>query len=140
MNPRMEKAIALMKEYKELAATIVFFAGGVLWIFGYFATKEELRTFRETASDQNKTLHCLLQKHVQLLGGKQILKTSSDDLAALQEEIRRQTPSSVQFSDSDVRKIVRLEQQRDEIKSNIAFAEKEISDATKAIMSRMCER
>jgi hypothetical protein len=140
MNSQANKFVAFMKEYKELIATIVFFLGGVSWVFGYFATKEELRVFRDTASTQNKILHCVLQKHVQLLEGKQQWKVSSDELMAIQEEIRKQAPTSAQFSENDIRKIVRLEQQRDEIKASINSAEKDVAEAKNAIMYRDCEK
>jgi hypothetical protein len=140
MNSQANTFVALIKEYKELIATIVFFVGGVLWIFGYFATKEELRGFREAASTQNKVLHCLLEKHVQLLEGKQKWKLSSDELMTVQEDIRKQVPTSAQFSENDIRKSVRLEQQREEIRTRISSAEKEITEATNAIMYRECEK
>ena len=38
----IQKILEFLKEYKELFAAVAFFAGGILWILGYFATKEEL--------------------------------------------------------------------------------------------------
>jgi hypothetical protein len=35
------KFLDILKEYKELIAILVFFLGGVLWMFGYFATKQQ---------------------------------------------------------------------------------------------------
>ena len=140
MNSKGNKFIAFVKEYKELVATIAFFIGGILWVFGYFATKEEFRALTDSTSKQNRLLNCLLQKHVQVLAGRHVLKVSYDDLITVQEEIRKQTPSGAQFSENDIKKIVKLERQRDELKDNIASAEKEISEASRAITYRECEK
>jgi hypothetical protein len=40
------KFLDILKEYKELIAILVFFLGGVLWMFGYFATKQQLTELR----------------------------------------------------------------------------------------------
>ena len=40
------KFLDILKEYKELIAVLVFFLGGVLWMFGYFATKKQLTELR----------------------------------------------------------------------------------------------
>jgi hypothetical protein len=138
-NLPMKTIIALLKEYKEIG-TLTFFVGGILWVFGYFATKEELRSFREASSNQNKILNCLLEKHVRLLEAKQTLRTSFEDLIAVQEEIRRQAPSGPQLLENDLRKLIKLEQQRDEIKSNMAIAEKDAAEANKSIIYRECEK
>jgi hypothetical protein len=140
MNSKGNKFIAFVKEYKELVATIAFFVGGVLWVFGYFATKEEFRVLREATSDHNKQLNCLLKNHVKLLAGRHTLKVSYDDLMAVQEEIRKQTASGLQFSENDIKKTVKLEHQRDELKDNIASAEKDISEASAVITYRECEK
>jgi hypothetical protein len=38
--------LGLLGEYKELITVLVFFLGGVVWIFGYFATKKQLDELR----------------------------------------------------------------------------------------------
>ena len=129
----LRKFIGFVNEYKELLTTITFFVGGILWVFGYFATKQEFHTFREATSGQNKTLHCLLQKHVQLLDAQQVAKTSQDELMGVELEIRRQTPSGAQF---DMRTMLKLEQQKDDIMGKLAGAKKDAAEAKKAIMFR----
>jgi hypothetical protein len=136
----MKNFITLLKEYKELIGTLAFFVGGVLWVFGYFATKEELRSFREASSSQNKVLHCLLDQHVRLLAAKQLLRSSFEDLIAVQDELRRQAPNSPQLLGNDLRKLIKLEQQRDEIKYNMSIAERDVAEANKAITYRECEK
>jgi hypothetical protein len=44
-----------LREYRELIAVIVFFIGGALWIFGYFATIEQLKAQESQFKEQLKT-------------------------------------------------------------------------------------
>lgn len=44
--PKARSVINTLKEYKEIIAILVFFIGGVLWIFGFFATKNEVKKFK----------------------------------------------------------------------------------------------
>ena len=46
-------------EYKELISVLVFFAGGFLWAFAYFATKQQIGE-----------LKCLLNANVNIVQGK----------------------------------------------------------------------
>jgi hypothetical protein len=140
INSPTKRLISLLNEYKELITTVVFFVGGILWVFGYFATKEELRQFRETSSTQHKILNCLLEQHVRLLGAKQILSSLRDDLTGLEEELRKQAPSGPQILQTDLRKIIKLEQRRNEINATLAVAEKDIAEAGNAITYRSCEK
>jgi hypothetical protein len=136
----LKKAGEFLKEYKELLAAIGFFAGGIFWVLGYFATKEELKGLRELTSGQNKVMSCLLQRHVQILEGEQELKSARDDLVTVMADLRKQTPGRGQPSEADVRNISRLEQQRDDIKGKITAAEKSVADARGAIMFSECEK
>jgi hypothetical protein len=136
----LKKILDFLKEYKELFAAIAFFAGGVLWILGYFATKEELGALKDNTSKQNQTMSCLLRRHVQLLEGEQESKIARDDLLTVMADLRKQTPNRGTPSEADIRNISRLEQQRDEIKSKLSTAEKSVAEAKGAIMFRECEK
>ena len=48
-----------LKEYKELITILIFFLGGFVWIYGYFATKTQLRSMK-----------CVLNANVSLLTGQ----------------------------------------------------------------------
>jgi hypothetical protein len=56
---RWSRFLKPIKEYKELITVIVFFVGGALWIFGYFATKHQV-----------KQLQCLLNANISFLQGR----------------------------------------------------------------------
>src|SRR5262245_7951462 len=51
--------LGTLKDYKEFIAILVFFIGGILWIFGYFATKKQL-----------DELHCLMNANVDFIQGR----------------------------------------------------------------------
>jgi hypothetical protein len=136
----MSRVLSFLKEYKELFAAIGFFAGSILWVFGYFATKEELGTLKDNTTKQNKTITCLLQRHVQLLEGEQDIKFAKDELIVALSDLKKQSPTHGQPSEGDIRTISRLEQQRDDIKNRLAEAEKSVSEAKGAIMFRECEK
>ena len=65
----------VLDKYKELFAAIFFFVGGAVWIFQYFATKDELKSLREISAKQNNVISCLLDRHVQALEDEFELKT-----------------------------------------------------------------
>lgn len=44
--PKARSVINILKEYKETIAILVFFIAGVLWIFGFFATKNEVKKLK----------------------------------------------------------------------------------------------
>jgi hypothetical protein len=130
-NSQVNRFAEFLKEYKELIAAIGFFAGGILWVFGYFATKEEVRI-----------LNCLLTQHVKLLEGRQDQQTASNELADVRIELYRQSSSgqsSQLIAEYDVKKYVVLEQRRDGINAKIADVQKKIADADNAIREKACE-
>jgi hypothetical protein len=45
-----------LNRYKELIAIIVFFVGGISWLYGYFATKEQVRVMK-----------CLLNTNIEFI-------------------------------------------------------------------------
>jgi hypothetical protein len=114
-NPQTEltnlaKIGAVVKNYKELIASIVFFVGGItssiIWLFAYFATKEEV-----------KTLDCLLQNHVQFLRGSQDQKTYDTDLIDTDVQIERlkRHPKGAQILPDEINRIAQLERRKEDI-------------------------
>lgn len=136
----LEKFLTLLKEYKELATALAFFAGGILWIFGYFATKDEVHALRDATSTQNKILNCLLQTHVRLLQGEQEAKSYRDDLTYIMEELRKLNPGNSQVSGDVIREIVKLEQQRDEDTKKLNDADRAITEANEVIRFEKCAK
>src|SRR5271154_7189725 len=83
--------IAFVKDYKELVAAIAFFVGGIFWVFGYFATKEEFHALRDATSSQNKVLICMLQMQVKLLEGELQSEVYRDELMTLKSDLRKKS-------------------------------------------------
>ena len=95
---------------------------------------------KDTTSRQNQTMSCLLRRHVQLLEGEQEAKIARDDLLTVMGNLKKQTPTRGTPSETDIRNISMLEQQRDEIKGRLNTAEKSVAEAKGAIMFRECEK
>jgi hypothetical protein len=169
----LTRVIEFLKDYKELFTILGIFASASLWIFGYFATKEELGVvrdsivkdvgiikdntvndiktlkentlkdlgeLRETTIKRERVLNCLLDEHVQRLQAEHESKVYHDDLLAVEEDLRRQTPRQGQPSEIDLNRVTRLGQQRDDIKRRLESAEKLEADAKGAIMFGECEK
>lgn len=65
----IQRVLKVAGQYKEMIAIIVFFLGGLSWILGYFATKQ-----------QAKELHCTMQKNVDHLDSQMQLRFYQDEL------------------------------------------------------------
>jgi hypothetical protein len=122
---------AFLKEYKELIATVSFFAVGILGVLNYFATKEEL-----------KTIDCLLQNHVQFLRGMRDQKTYGDEwteTTRMRME-RLKKPQKGGQSSEQLNEIAQLEGRIADLKNKRDDAEKHALDAQYALDSRACEK
>jgi hypothetical protein len=59
--------VATLKEYKELISILVFFVAGALWIFAYFATRNQL-----------EELHCLMNANMNFIQGRMEVASLSE--------------------------------------------------------------
>lgn len=75
------KLLNRLKEYKELITIIVFFISGFLWLYGYFATKDQLRIMKCIVNHQISMVESRIQKQDLL---EQLINTiiSLNDLPA----------------------------------------------------------
>ena len=105
-----------LKAYKEFIAILVFFAGGILWIYGIFVTQEQLETTQKqikaaqivlenqlkitknamqdqlektqrALQDQLIKTECVLEINVERLREQLNIKTYQDDLVYLDDQI-----------------------------------------------------
>ena len=67
-----------LSEYRELLTVIIFFVGGVLWVFGYFATKDQL-----------KEVKCLMNANMDFIQGQMDSTNLSQILIQNLQEQRR---------------------------------------------------
>jgi hypothetical protein len=129
-----------INKYKELFAVLFFFIGGAVWIFEYFATKDELKLLRETATTQNKVINCLLDWHGKFLEAEHELKGDEDQLQETMIELNKSSAAQGRLTEFDVGDRTKFEQRKEEIERSIVNAEKTISDAKTEIFFRGCEK
>ena len=120
------KFLDILKEYKELIAVLVFFLGGVLWMFGYFATKKQLTELR-----------CWMHANVEFVQGRMDAANLSDLSVKNIEELTALSEKATLSADEKARKH-RLEMAKDEISRKLAAAESTSVGAMKKLTSGQC--
>ena len=115
-----------IKEFKELIAVIVFFIAGALWVFGYFATKDQL-----------KTLHCITNANMEFLQGQMDSNTLSEMLMKNMREqyrIKNTTPEGSPERSA----LVQLEIAANDLTLKNNMANKMRTDALAVLKSGKC--
>jgi hypothetical protein len=79
-----------LKDFKELALIVVFFASGVLWVVNYFATRHELERYKCV---NNLTVAMLVSSQNADFLEYQI-RTARRDIRASQDLLEKQAPQS----------------------------------------------
>jgi hypothetical protein len=120
------KFLDIVKEYKELIAILVFFLGGVLWMFGYFATKQQLTELR-----------CWMRANVEFVQGRMDAANLSDLSVKNIEDLTALSEKATLSADEKARKH-RLEMAKDEIARKLAAAESTSVGAMKKLTSGQC--
>ena len=54
--------VTRLKEYKEFIAILVFFMGGFFWIYGFFATKDQVKVLQCLTNNNIALIECRMQK------------------------------------------------------------------------------
>jgi hypothetical protein len=121
---RNVKANFLIKigEYKEFISILIFFAGGLFWIYGFFATKNQVIEIRNGTDYQVSKLTCVLEHNVKMLRGKMefqyytdLLDENKQEIREVRRDIRKYKKEGGGYSDSED-KLLDLEEQRVEFK------------------------
>lgn len=141
-SPRKEMSgLSKLKEYKELITVIIFFVGGIVWIYGYFATKSSLTTI-------SAQLQCLLNTHVTLISSEM----EHSKLQADKEKIAIELNSKISeleklkseaASDKLVglkEEIVKLEEKYKDFELKYELISKKIGEASDQIKLNNCYR
>jgi hypothetical protein len=115
-----------VKEYKEFIAILIFFAAGVLWMVGYFATKKQLTELR-----------CLLLANVEFIQNRMDSNNLSDlsvknfeDLAVLAEKTT--------LTADEKAKRNRLEVTKSDLARKLAAADTASAQALNKLTSGQC--
>jgi hypothetical protein len=117
-----------LKDYKELIAILVFFLGGVLWMFGYFATKKQLTELR-----------CLMLTNVEFIQGSMDVASLSDLSLKNSEDLTALNDKTTLTADEKARKL-RLEMAKDEIARKIATAQSTTERSMEKLRSGECNK
>lgn len=118
--------LLILGEYKELIAIIVFFVGGILWLYGFFATKREI-----------KELKCLLNTNVSIIHNQMMNKFLLEELTEnrlKQESIRNKKNLTPQ----DFEDLVNQENKANLLQKSIDDAIKDHKNAMEMLKKGRC--
>ena len=83
-----------LKEYKEFLAILIFFSGGIFWIYTIFVTQDQLKfTQNQLENTQNvlqgqlEKTQCLLRTNVDLLDHQIRMRMLAEQIRTLRDEI-----------------------------------------------------
>jgi hypothetical protein len=126
--PRSKKSsfIKALGEYKEIITIIVFFLGGVLFAFGYFATKQQLTQIK-----------CLLNANVDLIQSKMNSSSLSQIMVQNLEESGA-LDSKMPLNQADLIKRNKLKEGANEIGRKLAEADALTAKALSKLKSGEC--
>lgn len=115
-----------IREFKELIAVIVFFIAGALWVFGYFATKDQL-----------STLHCITNANMEFLQGQMDSNNLSQMLMKNMQEQHRIRTTTPEGSPDRVA-LIQLDIAAKDLAQKNSMANKMKTDALKVLKSGKC--
>ena len=123
----MTKGLDVLKEYKEIITVMVFFLAGSLWVFGYFATKDQLREMR-----------CVTNANMEFLQGNMNSKTLSELLLKNMEHQAKLKRMPVTAPERH--SLVRLDLAANDLNFKLAAATKLSSNAMSILKSGKCSQ
>lgn len=119
--------IDALNKYKELIAVIVFFIGGVSWLYGYFATKEQVSVMK-----------CLMNANIEFVQYQLQQKLALDERRQEDaQHLRLETAPT--RTPEDVLNMRELEQQIALAKKRAEDALSKIDEAEHILQSDACE-
>jgi hypothetical protein len=129
--------LSVLGEYKEFITILVFFLGGVLWIFGYFATKNQLEEVHSGIKNQVQELRCLLNANRDFLQGRM---DSANLSQMLVENIQETNPLSQKpsLTPDEQSRLSRLKVAADDITRKLAAADNTTTQAADRLRSGGC--
>ena len=99
--------ITRLKQYKEFILILVFFMGGAMWVYGYFATK-----------DQVEVVHCLTSNGISLIESRMQKKFFFDELTQKSMELDR-LRAKTNISNEESQKVIILNAEIDLIRKKL---------------------
>lgn len=128
-GPAKPGFLTRLMDYKEFVAILVFFIGGAMWIWGYFATKSQL-----------DDLHCLMNANVTLIQGKMdaasISQTMVDNVKAA--SLLKQKASAGPLTPAELDQQTRLKLVADELSAKLTAANAKATQALDSLRRGDC--
>ena len=119
--------ITRLKEYKEFIVILVFFIGGFMWIYGYFATKEQV-----------KVLQCLTNQNITLIESRMQKKFLFDELNQKGMELEKLLKKADVLNE-ERRKVIQLTNEIEIIKANLKKTEARYDEAFNFLKANKCQ-
>ncbi len=128
---RLPAVLAWLREVKELIALVLFFAGGVTWLAGYFATKAQVEELR-----------CLLLTNVGMVDSQMHSKIIGDELARMGRQLEDigDKEKLGPLSDFDKEERKRLSLDSDIAKAQYVDAEKTFAQNADKLRTNFCQK
>lgn len=127
-----------IKEYKEIIAALIFFSGGIFWVVGYFATKDEFRKYQAVTTSEREVLHCLLETNVTWLEGEIMYLALTDELIEIKSRAEEQTRVSGPIPPSIAQNLFALEHEGEVLREQIARLVENRDMARQLLMQGKC--
>jgi hypothetical protein len=115
-----------LNSYKELVSVVVFFLGGFLWVYGVFATKEQI-----------KELKCVLNANVDMLNA-QFEESSISQLLIENLQEKEKFTDIREPSDGDRKKAAQLITANIDLQKKLERATALRAETTKKLRSHQC--
>jgi hypothetical protein len=112
--------------YKELLSVVIFFLGGFLWVYGVFATKEQIKEVR-----------CMLNANVDVINA-QLEESSISQLLVDNLQEKDRLANLGQASDGDRKKLAQLTTANLDLQKKLERATTLRAEAGKKLRSHQC--
>jgi hypothetical protein len=125
----LQRLLKVLGHYKELITIIVFFAGGVSWIFGFFATKQ-----------QTNEMRCVMEKNMDQIENQMQSKFLQDELMDIGRQLEELTESEKMhlLSERDKQKKLYLNSTSRDLTLQRDEAMKKLAKAKEALNKNIC--
>ena len=118
-----------LTKWQQIITILIFFGGSVLWVLGYFATKQQLKQF-----------DCLSRANIALTRSEAAGRYVADDILRKSERIDRLTRQAkiTKLSDADATELRRLQREIKDLEEKGRSASKDYQDAEKMLTGGKC--
>lgn len=122
-----KRFLTRLSEYREFIAILVFFTLGLMWIYGFFATKKQLAE-----------LKCLMTHNISMIDSQMQSTFVLDDLTANGIE-QEKLAAENDLSNGDKARLVRLRNEAEVLKERLKKAHQEYEDCLDFLRSDGCQ-